>query len=110
MFSAGLGGHLEELFKLNCAQGEPLYGALVVNKESQMPSEGFFEAAIRYKLADSFPTEEDKKAFWSKQVDRVFASTVSDDLKDLLSGLSESQKRDLEILLRNKSVVSEANV
>ena len=102
MFSAGLGGHLEELFQLNHKKGDPLYGSLVVNKSEQVPSEGFFNAAVRHGLHAEFSNNDERKSFWESEVNRSFAATVSSEIKDLFDGLSLVQRKELEVLIGSK--------
>lgn len=96
LFSAGLGGHLEELFKLNVELKEPLYGSLVVNKESGLPSKGFFDAAIRHKLQSKFDSEKVQEEYWNQEKERVFRSmTIEQDFKkieEIAPDLTDDQK------------------
>ncbi len=94
---------LLELFKLNKEMGDPLYGALIVNSGTSMPSDGFFGAAKRFNLIEESIDEAGKTQFWQQEVQKVFASTVSGDLKQLVGSLTESQKRDLKTLLESQA-------
>lgn len=100
MFSAGLGGHLEELFKMNLENRDPLYGSLVVNAGSGIPSAGFFGAAKRTGLLNEDASESEQKEFWERQKERTFASMASDDLRKLIAPLSDIQKAELFALLK----------
>jgi hypothetical protein len=99
MFSAGLGPHLEELFQMNIEEGDPLYGSLIVNKSTEMPSDGFFNAAVRCELA-TFTSEEDKKKFWLEQMARVYAASASEGIKELYENLTDEQRREMAALIR----------
>lgn len=96
MFSAGLRGHLEELFKLNIERHDPLFGALIINKEDRIPSNGFFDAAKRHGLVEKFESEEAKKSFWQEQVDRVFGDSK---VKKLLAELNADEVSELRSIL-----------
>lgn len=103
MFSAGLGGHLEELFRLNVADKKPILGALVVNNTTKVPSEGFFAAAIKYGLLSDKSSTSDKLKFWKQQVDAAYKANASSDMKDLFKSLTDAQRKDLEVLLKSES-------
>jgi len=99
VFSAGLGDYLEELFTINKEMGDPLYGSLVVNSTTDMPSGGYFAAAKLHGFLKENANAEENTLFWQQQVQKVYTSEVSVDLKKLFGNLTEIQKRDLKTLL-----------
>lgn len=91
LFAAALGWHLENLFTINIENKDPLYGALMVNKEIGIPSHGFFGAVKRANLVSDFNDENEKKKFWESEISKIYDSNL--DL--LISNLSPSQKAEL---------------
>ncbi len=106
LFSAGLGGHLEELFKINIDMKDPLYGAVIVNKESNLPSKGFFDAAIRHNLRDELNEKDDQASFWEEQKNKVFTMASNelamDKLNEVAPDLTEEQKKAIMKIFKDK--------
>jgi hypothetical protein len=65
-----VGQVLDELNRREHDQGRPLISAIVVDAETEQPSEGFFKLAIDVGL--TLPSS-DRRAFWEAERDRVWA-------------------------------------
>ena len=61
------------------AHGRPMLGSVVVRKNTGMPGDGYFKGACRLGQFDA-DGQEDKRSFWSEELERVYDCWASDSL------------------------------
>jgi hypothetical protein len=56
------------------AAGKPMLSALVVNQDTKIPGPGFFELAVALGKLPAGASDQDKKAFWQKELEAVYSA------------------------------------
>jgi hypothetical protein len=54
--------------------GKPMLSALVVNQGMGMPGKGFFELAVLLGRLPAGASDQEKKAFWKKELAAIYAT------------------------------------
>jgi hypothetical protein len=75
IYAAAQAGHLlAEICEQLHLAGRPMLSALVINQRVKMPGPGFFEVATQLGKLPSGASDEDKRAFWKKELAAVYAA------------------------------------
>ncbi len=68
-------GHiLGEISEQMHLAGKPMLSALVINQQSGTPGPGFFELAVQLGKLPAGASNQDKNAFWKKELAAVYAT------------------------------------
>lgn len=54
--------------------GKPMLSALVINQDLEMPGSGFFVLAVHLGKLPTGASDQDKKAFWKKELAAIYAT------------------------------------
>ena len=75
-YAAGEAGHfLGEISERMHLQGEPMLSALVVNKATRIPGDGFFELARSLGKLEANASVQEQRQFWQREIEAVYGTT-----------------------------------
>ena len=74
-YAAKEAGHmLGEISEQMHLAGKPMLSALVINQRDRMPGSGFFELAVHLGKLQAGASDQEKTAFWEKELAAVYAT------------------------------------
>jgi len=75
-YAAGEAGHLlGEISERMHLQGEPMLSALVVNKATRIPGDGFFELARSLGKLEANASVQEQRQFWQQEIEATYGTT-----------------------------------
>jgi hypothetical protein len=68
------GQMLGEISEQTHISGKPMLSALVIRQDLGMPGKGFFELAVNLGRLPAGASDQEKKAFWKKELAAIYAT------------------------------------